>query len=118
MIQPAMLALLCLLHAIPATAAFARTTRYWDCCKPSCSWPGKAQVSHPVNTCNKQDQYIGFNDANACDGGESYACSNQTPWAVDDNLAYGFAAAKLAGKSERDWCCACYQYVPPHPRPA
>ena len=19
------------------------STRYWDCCKPSCSWPGKAK---------------------------------------------------------------------------
>jgi hypothetical protein len=28
------------------------TTRYWDCCKGSCSWSGKASVSHPVNTCD------------------------------------------------------------------
>lgn len=38
-------------------------------------------------------------------------CTNQSPWAVNDDLAYGFAAVKLAGKTERDWCCACYEYV-------
>lgn len=29
------------------------TTRYWDCCKASCSWPGKAPVTNPVGTCAK-----------------------------------------------------------------
>lgn len=28
------------------------TTRYWDCCKPSCGWPGKASVTNPVKTCD------------------------------------------------------------------
>lgn len=93
-------------------AARGVTTRYWDCCKPSCAWSGKAQVSNPVNTCNIHDQYLHDDDASsACSGGSAYTCSNQGPWAVDDGLAYGFAAVKLAGKGERDWCCACYKYV-------
>ncbi|KAF2122603.1 RlpA-like double-psi beta-barrel-protein domain-containing protein-containing protein [Lophiotrema nucula] len=71
----------------------AVTTRYWDCCKPSCAWPGKAQVS----------------ERSACGGGNAYACSNNGPWAVNDNLAYGFAAAKLKGRDEKSWCCACYE---------
>lgn len=88
------------------------TTRYWDCCTPSCAWFGKAQVSKPVNTCNTQDQYDNNdNIASACDGGSAFTCSNQGPWAVNDGLAYGFAAVKLAEKNERDWCCACYKYV-------
>lgn len=88
------------------------TTRYWDCCKPSCAWPGKAQVSKPVNTCNIGDQYdYNSNAQSGCGGGSAYSCSNQEPWAVNDGLAYGFAAVKLAGKSEWDWCCACYRYV-------
>nr|AKN52393.1 endoglucanase [Rhizopus reflexus] len=29
------------------------TTRYWVCCQASCSWPGKANVSSPVKSCNK-----------------------------------------------------------------
>lgn len=35
-----------------------KTTRYWDCCKPSCAWSGKAAVSHPVNTCNANNQVL------------------------------------------------------------
>ncbi len=31
------------------------------------------------------------------------------PWAVNDNLAYGFAAAYLTGQNEQSWCCACYE---------
>ncbi|CAF4848432.1 unnamed protein product, partial [Rotaria sp. Silwood2] len=27
------------------------TTRYWDCCKASCGWTGKASVTNPVKTC-------------------------------------------------------------------
>ncbi|KAF2249421.1 glycoside hydrolase family 45 protein [Trematosphaeria pertusa] len=97
------------------TSAFSdpgKTTRYWDCCKPSCSWPGKAQVSNPVRTCNKQDLWpnpMDPNAASACGGGEAYSCSNNAPWAVDDNLAYGFAAASIKGSSEPNWCCACYE---------
>ncbi|RMZ70997.1 glycoside hydrolase family 45 [Pyrenophora seminiperda CCB06] len=94
-----------------ALAESGLTTRYWDCCKPSCAWLGKAQVSEPVRTCNKQDLWPNPLDPNAqsgCDNCEAYTCSNNGPWAVNDNLAYGFAAAKLAGKGERDWCCACY----------
>ena len=32
-------------------------------------------------------------------------CSDQSPWAVNDNLAYGFAAVNNGSPS----CCACYQ---------
>ncbi|KAA8912010.1 RlpA-like double-psi beta-barrel-protein domain-containing protein-containing protein [Sphaerosporella brunnea] len=86
------------------------TTRYWDCCKGSCSWPGKAAVSQPVNTCDINNNVLSnFNTASACTGGTAYMCANQSPWAVNDNLSYGFAAVKLAGQTEADWCCSCYQ---------
>lgn len=92
-------------------AATGQTTRYWDCCKPSCAWSGKASVSNPVNTCDINDNLLSDVDTkSACDGGDAYYCSNQGPWAVDDNLSYGFAAAKLSGKQETDWCCGCYKY--------
>jgi len=87
-----------------------KTTRYWDCCKPSCSWSGKANVSHPVNTCKRNGSLISdFNARSGCDGGEAYTCTDQTPWAINDNLSYGFAAAHISGGSEATWCCACYR---------
>lgn len=36
-------------------------------------------------------------------------CSDQSPWAVSDDLAYGYAAVNIAGGSEASWCCACYE---------
>ena len=89
----------------------AKTTRYWDCCKPSCGWSGKASVSSPVKSCDKSDNPLADMAAkNGCEsGGTAFMCTNQSPWAVNDSLAYGFAAVKLAGGTESSWCCACYE---------
>jgi hypothetical protein len=35
------------------------------------------------------------------------------PFAVDDQLAYGFAATAINGQTEEGWCCACYKYASP-----
>ncbi|KAG5665568.1 hypothetical protein KAF25_009693 [Fusarium avenaceum] len=96
--------------AVSAASGSGHSTRYWDCCKPSCSWGGKAAVSAPALTCDKKDNPISnLNAVNGCEGGGSaFACTNYSPWAVNDNLAYGFAATKLSGGSESSWCCACY----------
>lgn len=89
------------------------TTRYWDCCKGSCSWPGKADVSNPVQTCGESDQPL--TDYNAVSGcttagaDNAYMCSDQSPWAVNSTMAYGFAAVSIPGGSESTWCCACYE---------
>lgn len=40
---------------------------------------------------------------------DAFTCNSNIPWAIDDDLAYGFAAAHLSGQSEADWCCKCYQ---------
>lgn len=96
---------------VEAQTATGRTTRYWDCCKPSCGWSGKAAVSAPVKSCDKSDNPLADMAARTgCDnGGTAFMCTNQGPWAVNNNLAYGFAAAKLAGMGESNWCCACYE---------
>ncbi|KAK4032328.1 endo-beta-D-1,4-glucanase [Parachaetomium inaequale] len=93
-----------------AYAADGKSTRYWDCCKPSCSWPGKALVKQPVYACSANFQRI--TDPNAksgCDGGSAFSCADQTPWALNDDFAYGFAATALSGGSEATWCCGCYE---------
>jgi hypothetical protein len=95
----------------PATSANKwRRCRYWDCCKPSCAWPGKASVSSPVRTCNSQNQVISDTSATSgCEsGGTAYTCPDQSPWAVNDLVSYGFAATAINGETESDWCCACY----------
>ncbi|KAI1071298.1 hypothetical protein LB507_009520 [Fusarium sp. FIESC RH6] len=96
--------------AVSAASGSGHSTRYWDCCKPSCSWSGKAKVNAPALTCDNKDNPItNTNSVNGCEGGGSaYACTNYSPWAVNDDLAYGFTATKLAGGTEASWCCACY----------
>ncbi|THX80629.1 hypothetical protein D6D04_04472 [Aureobasidium pullulans] len=106
----ALLALATGFASVASAAETGKTTRYWDCCKGSCSWPGKADVSAPVTTCDKNDSPLtDANTASACDGGSAYMCSDQSPWAVSDDLAYGFAAVNIAGGSEDSWCCSCYK---------
>ncbi|KAH0359343.1 glycoside hydrolase family 45 protein, partial [Aureobasidium melanogenum] len=106
----ALLALATGFASVASAAQTGKTTRYWDCCKGSCAWPGKADVSAPITTCDKNDNPLtDANTASSCDGGSAYMCSDQSPWAVSDNLAYGFAAANIAGGSEESWCCSCYK---------
>lgn len=40
---------------------------------------------------------------------DAFTCNNNIPWALNDNLSYGFAAAHVKGKKEADLCCKCYQ---------
>ncbi|GAM83105.1 hypothetical protein ANO11243_010910 [Dothideomycetidae sp. 11243] len=89
------------------------TTRYWDCCKPSCAWSGKALVSNPVQQCDKNNNPLAGGDSNqsACTGGNAYNCADQTAMVNPENplQAFGFAAANVGGASEGDTCCACYE---------
>jgi glycosyl hydrolase family 45 len=89
------------------------TTRYWDCCKPSCAWRENvgAGASGVVGTCSIDDVPLGAAGASApsgCgSGGQAYMCSSHSPWQVTPDLAYGWAAVRIAGSSEAGWCCAC-----------
>ena len=83
------------------------TTRYWDCCKPSCAWNDLSTlgISSAVQSCDAQDNVLtDTSAASGCAGGTAYMCSSQSPWAVSDDLAYGFAAVTAASPN----CCQCY----------
>ncbi|KAF2017334.1 glycoside hydrolase family 45 protein [Aaosphaeria arxii CBS 175.79] len=89
----------------------AVTTRFWDCCKPSCGWDGKADFLAPVQTCNKDDKPTSKKAGTGCNGGDGYLCSDQHPWAVNDTFSYGFAGVFLKNHPETEafWCCSCYR---------
>lgn len=83
-------------------------TRYWDCCKPHCGWTANVPDGvNPVGTCNIDNVGNGVSDMikSSCDGGDGYTCWNMAPYAVNDQLAYGYAAVSAAG----DICGKCYQ---------
>ncbi len=70
-------------------------TRYWDCCKPSCSWPDHAGKGNEARTCTVDQKTI-TDDVyakSACDGGPAMACLDQIPQKINDNLGYAFAAS-------------------------
>jgi len=79
----------------------AKTTRYWDSCKPSCAWTANASGSPngAAMTCSVSGSKLSDQNAkNACEsGGTGYTCANQFPWAVNNDLAYGFAASHSNG---------------------
>ena len=81
-------------------------SRYWDCCKPSCSWKENAGG----NTARQCDVSMNtLNDPSArslCEGGPSTTCLDQIPIVVNDQLAYAFAAAPGAGPNV---CGKCFQ---------
>jgi len=74
------------------------TTRYWDCCKPSCSWPGKGNVNKPVRSCEAgTENKAGPNEQSVCDGGKAGTCTGQAPRALSEYLSIGFVAAAVSG---------------------
>jgi len=79
------------------------TTRYWDCCKPSCGWAANAN-NKPVHTCGKDGtSTVGNDTQSACGGGGGYMCYWGAPWSVSDTLSYGFAAYNGVA------CGTCFQ---------
>jgi hypothetical protein len=106
-------------------------TRYWDACKPHCSWlVHNFDVNNPkpwtgiCKNCNKNNEEIttyerhptwnppwftGFlSTPSACDSDDAnaaYTCWDMAPIAINDTLAYGFAAMNPAIAE----CGSCYQ---------
>ncbi|OBT56244.1 hypothetical protein VE04_02413 [Pseudogymnoascus sp. 24MN13] len=92
------------------TSGPAITDRYWDCCKPSCGWKGKASFNSPVFSCDSNNTHLtDFDAGTGCNGGNAFLCADQSPWAVNDTFSYGFAGASFPGYVEDAWCGACYQ---------
>lgn len=97
-----------LLSTTVAESGTGTTTRYWDCCKPSCAWNDLSTlgIDSAVKSCDVKDQPItDTSAASGCNGGTAYMCSSQVPWAVSETLAYGFAAVSAS----TPLCCQCYK---------
>lgn len=101
-------ALLTVFSASGANAGWA--SRYWDGCKPSCSWSDKQQFIKGTicKECDKNNNPMATSDKNqsACQGGgTSYTCWDMIPFADPNNpnQAYGYAAAPT------DQCGKCFK---------
>ncbi|MCL2450876.1 MAG: hypothetical protein FWD17_18180 [Polyangiaceae bacterium] len=84
----------------PTSGTSGFTTRFWDCCKPSCGWNGTGLGNVPTGktplaACDVNNQKLSsYSTANACPSGSAYACSTLSPFVDpnDPNTSYAFAA--------------------------
>ena len=81
-------------------------SRYWDCCKPSCSWTANAGSGNEAKTCTASGTVItDLNATSACNGGSAATCTSQIPMIIDDSTAYAFAAVPASNGGQ---CGHCY----------
>lgn len=90
------------------------TTGYWDCCKPSCSWPGKGKQKKPVKACDSETGVVLENpeEPSVCMGGRAATCKNNKPVNLTKGLSLGFAAAAVSGGhglTGDDNCGQCFE---------
>ena len=84
-------------------------TRYWDGCKPSCSWKNNAGSAGPARQCsaNGKTQNTDYNAKSVCDGGSAAVCTSQIPFTVEgcSNIGFAFAAVPSFASA----CGHCYE---------
>lgn len=51
----------------------------------------------PVQSCDKAGHPVDPSTQSGCNGGGSFICDKQQPWAKNDHTAYGFVAGKVPG---------------------
>jgi len=84
-------------------------SRYWDCCKPSCSWTSNAGAGNEARQCDVNMNLItDYNARSKCDGGPSTTCLSQIPFTIKgcDKLGFAFAAVPGNGPSVCGRCFA------------
>nr|ADI24132.1 endo-beta-1,4-glucanase precursor [Oncideres albomarginata chamela] len=100
-------------HSIPVkygVSGSGVTTRYWDCCQPSCGWSENLNnpSGTPVTACTADGSTAAPSNAeSSCIGGTAYMCSSQQPRMVNSSFALGYVAASFSGGADTSMCCAC-----------
>lgn len=78
----------------------AKTTRYWDCCKPHCGWHSNMRM------CDINGNDLNYQGARSgCEGGESFQCWDYAPIEINSIVSYGWAAFNNGGTQ----CGDCFQ---------
>ena len=85
-------------------------TRYWDGCKPSCSWKENAGNAGPSKQCsaNGKSPNTDYSAKSVCDGGSAATCTSQIPFTIDGCSEMGFAFAAVPA-SNGGQCGKCFQ---------
>ena len=75
-------------------------SRYWDCCKPSCSWSDNAGWGNEARECDTFMNVLSNKyTTSVCNGGSSTTCLSQIPFTLSgcDNIGFAFASVPGAG---------------------
>ena len=84
-------------------------SRYWDCCKESCSWTVYAGRGNEARQCDNNQKIISDISAKSvCYGGPASAYFSYFPFNVDGctEIRFAFAAVPLAGPNI---CGRCFE---------
>lgn len=85
-------------------------SRYWDGCKPSCSWKNNAGSAGPAKQCsaNGKTENTNYDEQSVCSGGGAATCTSQIPFTIDgcDNIGFAFAAVPASNGGQ---CGKCFQ---------
>ena len=85
-------------------------SRYWDCCKPACSWSNHANGNYSKQCTDKgKVPNTDWSEGSVCDGGGSQmTCTSQSPFTIDgcDEIGFAFAAVPASNGGA---CGKCYQ---------
>lgn len=89
-------------------------TRYWDGCKPSCSWKENASknggIGTPAKQCNSngKTQNTDYSARSVCEGGPAATCTSQVPFTISgcDKIGFAFAAVPAADGAA---CGKCFE---------
>jgi hypothetical protein len=77
-----------------STSGSGFASRYWDCCKPSCSW--KENTNNLASQCSNKGttKSTDWGAASVCDGGSMSTCISQIPFTISgcDNIGFAYAA--------------------------
>ena len=90
-------------------------THYWDCCKPSCAWPG--HLGKIVKSCDAAGEKASSDpdEKSVCDDPNGSAtCRDQLPW-VSNRTLFGFGAVAGDPKTS-DVCGKCFEVKFAHAR--
>lgn len=83
-------------------------SRYWDCCKPSCSWNENAGGNLAKQCDNRGNLINDPGSQSMCNGGNAGACVSQIPFTINGCTTYGFAFAAVPA-SNGGKCGHCYE---------
>ena len=107
----------------PGAPAPGWLTRYWDCCKPSCSWPGKVRsgasaarqchrdgvTAWPEDTQSPWHATQSVCQDNVPADDAAYVCNSHIPKVSPSDPSVSYVTVATSANNEQATCGACFE---------